>query len=70
MKLSARNQLKGTVISVQPGAVNAIVQLDLGGGNVICSSITMESVKNLNLKVGDTAYAVVKASSVMIGIDD
>ena len=70
MKLSARNQLKGTVVSVQPGAVNAIVQLDLGGGKVISSSITMDSVKNLDLKVGDTAYAVIKASSVMIGIDD
>jgi len=70
MKLSARNQLKGTVVSIQPGAVNAIVQLDLGGGGIISSSITMDSVKNLNLKVGDTAYAVIKASSVMIGIDD
>ncbi len=69
MKLSARNQIKGTVADIQPGAVNAIVVLDIGGGNKITSSITMGSVKNLGLKVGDTAYAVVKASSVMIGVD-
>lgn len=70
MKLSARNQLKGKIASIQPGAVNAIISLDIGNGQVITSSITMESVKNLGLAVGQEAYAVIKASSVMIGIDD
>lgn len=68
MKLSARNQLKGKVISIQPGAVNAIVILDVNGSQIV-SSITMDSVKNLGLKVGDEAYAVIKASSVMIAVD-
>ena len=70
MKLSARNQLKGTVIEIQDGAVNAIVKVDIGGGNIISSVITMASVRELGLKVGGTAYAVIKASNVMIGVDD
>lgn len=70
MELSARNQLKGTVKEIQEGAVNGIVKLDIGGGNVISSTISMNAIAELGLKVGDTAYAVVKATSVMIGIDD
>ena len=70
MKLSARNQLKGTVVEIQDGAVNGIVKLDIGGGNVISSVITMASIRELGLKVGGTAYAVIKASNVMIGVDD
>ncbi len=70
MKLSARNQLKGTVTEIQDGAVNAIVKVDIGGGNIISSVITMASVRELGLKVGGTAYAVIKASNVMIGVDD
>lgn len=70
MKLSARNQLKGTVKEIQEGAVNGIVKLDIGGGNVISSTISMNAIAELGLKVGDTAYAVVKATSVMIGIDE
>lgn len=69
MKLSARNQLKGTVIEVQEGAVNGIVKLDIGGGNVITSTISMGSIRELDLKVGSTAYAVIKATSVMLGVD-
>lgn len=69
MKLSTRNQIKGTVVRIQPGAVNAIVVLDIGGGNRISADITLEAVKELGLKVGSEAYAVVKATSVMIGID-
>jgi molybdopterin-binding protein len=68
MKLSARNQIKGTVVSVEDGAVNGIVTLDIGGGNRIVSSITMESIKNLGLKPGAEAYAVIKASSVMMAV--
>jgi molybdopterin-binding protein len=70
MKLSARNQLKGTVVEIQDGAVNGIVKLDIGGGNVISSVITMASIRELGLKVGGTAYAVIKASNVMVGVDD
>ena len=70
MKLSARNQLKGTVTEIQDGAVNARVKVDIGGGNIISSVITMASVRELGLKVGGTAYAVIKASNVMIGVDD
>ncbi|WP_394953752.1 molybdopterin-binding protein [uncultured Helicobacter sp.] len=67
MKISARNQLKGKVLSIQEGAVNAIVQIDIGGGNIITSSISLEAVKELKLEVGQEAYAIIKASSVMIG---
>ena len=67
MKISARNQLKGKIISIQEGAVNAIVQIDIGGGNLITSSISLEAVKELKLEVGREAYAIIKASSVMIG---
>ena len=70
MKLSARNQFKGKVVDIQEGAVNGIVKIDIGGGNVISSSISMASINELGLAVGGTAYAVIKASSVMIGIDD
>ena len=70
MKLSARNQFKGTVVEIQDGAVNGIVKLDIGGGNIISSVITMASVRELGLKVGGTAYAVIKASNVMVGVDD
>ena len=70
MKLSARNQLKGTIAEIQEGAVNGIVKIDLGGGNVISSVITMASIRELGLKVGGTAYAVIKASNVMVGVDD
>ena len=70
MKLSARNQLKGTVVEIQDGAVNGIVKLDIGGGNFISSVITMASIRELGLKVGGTAYAVIKASNVMVGVDD
>ncbi len=70
MKLSARNQFKGTVTEIQEGAVNGIVKLDIGGGNIISSVITMASIRELGLQVGGTAYAVIKASNVMIGVDE
>lgn len=67
MKLSARNQFKGTITNITEGAVNASVSIDIGGGNVVVSTISMSAVKELALKVGDEAYAVVKATSVMVG---
>lgn len=66
MKLSARNQLKGRVIEVHKGQTTAHVRIDIGGA-VVTSSITNEAVDDLGLKVGDEAYAVIKASDVMIG---
>ena len=70
MKLSARNQFKGTVVDIQEGAVNDIVKIDIGGGNVMSATISRAAVQELKLAVGKEAYAVVKATSVMVGIDD
>ena len=70
MKLSARNQFKGTILSIEEGAVNGIVRIDIGGGNVVISTISMGSIRELGLKVGGTAYAVIKATSVMVGVDE
>ena len=70
MKLSARNQIKGKIVKIEEGAVNAVVILDAGGGNQISATITMDSVKSLALQEGEPAYAVFKASSVMIGKDE
>jgi molybdopterin-binding protein len=61
--------LKGKVVQIKPGAVNTEVILELPGGAQIVSIITKESADNLGLAVGKTAYAVVKASSVMIAVD-
>jgi molybdopterin-binding protein len=69
MKLSARNILKGKILEVKRGQTTAHVKLDVGGGIVITSSITMEAVDALKLKQGDAAYAVIKASDVILGID-
>ena len=70
MKLSARNQFKGTVIAIDEGAVNGIVKIDIGGGNVMSATISMAAIRELGLKVGCEAYAVVKATSVMVGVDE
>jgi len=67
MKLSARNQLKGTVVAVTKGQTTAHVRIDIGGGVIVTSSITNEAVDDLALKVGDEAVAVIKASDVLIG---
>jgi len=69
MKLSARNMLKGKVVKIVRGAVNAEVTLELPGKIQVVSIITNGSVENLALKEGMEAYAVVKASSVMIAVD-
>ena len=67
MKLSARNQLKGKIVEVTKGATTSHVRVDVGHGVVITSSITNEAVSELGLKQGDEAWAVIKASDVMIG---
>jgi molybdopterin-binding protein len=69
MKLSARNRLKGKILEVKRGQTTAHVKLDVGSGIVITSSITMEALDELKLKQGDAAYAVIKASDVILGID-
>lgn len=66
MKLSARNQIKGKVSAVQKGQTTAHVWLDIGNGVVITASITNEAVDELGLNPGDEAYAIIKASDVMI----
>jgi len=68
MKLSARNQLKGKIVDVKKGATTAHVRIDVGG-QVITASITNESADELKLETGKTAYAIIKATSVMIGVD-
>ena len=69
MKLSARNMIKGRVVDVMRGATTAHVRIDVGGGTVITASITNEAVDDLKLTRGDTAYAVIKASDVMVAKD-
>ncbi len=69
MKLSARNTLAGTIRKIDLGAVNAEVTIEVAPGITIVSIITMDAVRNLGLKEGGNAYAVIKASSVMVGVD-
>ena len=69
MKLSARNVLKGKVVKIVRGAVNDEVTLELPGSIQVVAIITEASVENLGLKEGKEAYAVIKASSVMIAVD-
>ena len=70
MKLSARNQLKGKVVGLERGAVNGVVKLQLTDDIVISSVITSQSIEELGLEMGKEAYAVIKASNVMIGVDE
>jgi molybdopterin-binding protein len=69
MKLSARNQLKGTVVEVVKGATTAHVRIDIGGA-ILTASITNEAVDTLKLAAGQPAIAVIKASDVMVGVED
>jgi molybdopterin-binding protein len=69
MKLSARNVLKGTISAVVKGVTTAHVKIDVGHGVVITSSITVEAAKELKLKKGDEAYAIIKATEVIVGKD-
>jgi molybdopterin-binding protein len=68
MRLSARNQIKGTIVDVRKGVTTAHVRVDIGGGVIITSSITNEAVDDLGLAPGQIVLAVIKASDVMIGI--
>jgi molybdopterin-binding protein len=67
MKISARNQIPGSITAISPGAVNGTVKVDIGGGIVITSSITEEAIADLALGIGDKVTVIVKASDVLIG---
>ncbi|RWD60637.1 MAG: transporter [Mesorhizobium sp.] len=69
MKISARNILKGNVTEIAKGATTSHVRIDIGGGAIVTASITNEAVADLQLEKGKQAYAVIKASDVMVGID-
>ena len=69
MKISARNQLKGTIVDVIKGATTSHVRIDIGGGAIVTASITNEAVDELQLAKGKPAMAVVKASDVLVAID-
>ena len=66
MKLSARNVFKGKVADVNAGAVNSVVKVDIGGGNVITSMVTLGAVEDLGIAVGDEVTVVIKSSDVML----
>ena len=70
MRISARNQLPGTVVSIEKGAVNGVVKIEVAPGVIITSSITTAAIEELELAEGKKAVAVVKASSVMVGLQD
>jgi molybdopterin-binding protein len=70
MKLSARNVLKGKIKNIKHGPISSLVVLEIAPKVQIVSTITAESAAALKLKKGQTAYAVIKASSVMVGVDE
>lgn len=69
MKISARNRLKGRIVEVKKGQTTAHVRIDVNGA-IVTASITNEAVDDLKLAAGQTAYAIIKASDVMVGLDD
>ncbi len=69
MRISARNQIKGTVIEVKKGATTSHVRVDIGNGQIVTSSITNEAVDDLGIKANDKVTVVVKASDVMIAVN-
>jgi molybdopterin-binding protein len=69
MRISARNQIKGKIVSVTKGATTAHVRVEIGNGQIITAAITNEAVDELGLKTGGSVYTVIKASDVMIAVD-
>ena len=67
MKISARNQIKGKIAAVQKGQTTGHVRIDIGNGVIITASITNEAIDELALAAGDEAFAIIKASDVMVG---
>jgi molybdopterin-binding protein len=70
MKLSARNQLKGVICEIKKGMTTAVVKIEVRNPAVVSASITIEALEELALRVGEEAYAVIKASDVMVGKDE
>ncbi len=68
MKLSARNKLNGKITAIEEGLITAKVKIDLGNGNEITSIISKEAIAELNLKLGDEAFAIIKSTEVLVGI--
>jgi molybdopterin-binding protein len=69
MRISARNQIKGTVIEVKKGATTSHIRVDIGGGQIVTASITNEAVDDLGIKAKGHVTVVIKASDVMIAVD-
>jgi len=69
MRISARNQIKGTVLEVKKGATTSHIRVDIGNGQIVTSSITNEAVDELGIKAKDKVTVVVKASDVMLAVD-
>lgn len=69
MKISARNQIKGKIVEVTKGATTSHVRIDIGSGVIVTASITNQAIDELGLAVGGSAYAVIKASDVMVAVD-
>jgi molybdopterin-binding protein len=69
MKLSARNVLPGKIVSVRKGPINSLVVIEIAPGVRLTSTITADSAKELKLGKGKKAYAIIKAPSILIGVD-
>jgi molybdopterin-binding protein len=69
MRISARNQIEGTVVDVKKGATTAHVRVDIGNGQIVTSAITNEAVDELGIKAAGHVTVIVKASDVMIAVD-
>jgi molybdopterin-binding protein len=70
MKLSARNNLKGTVKSIEEGLITSKVVIDLGNGNEIVSIISKDAIADLKLEAGKPAFAIVKSTEVIVGVPE
>ncbi len=70
MRISARNNLKGTIKSIDEGLITSKVVIDLGNDNVVVSIISRDAIADLGLKVGQEAYAIIKSTEVVIGVDE
>lgn len=69
MRLSARNQIPGTIVDVVPGTVTTTVKVQLAGGDMVTSSITKEAADDLGLSAGATVTVIVKATDVILGVE-
>jgi len=70
MKLSARNNLKGTVKKIEEGLITSKVVIDLGNGNEVVSIISKDAIADLGLEVGKEAFAIVKSTEVIVGVEE